>query len=36
MFRDVILDPALLPSAPAEVIAATGFDSIAHRGWKRR
>ena len=30
MFRDVILDPALLPSAPAEVIAATGFDSIAH------
>lgn len=30
MFRDVILDPALLPSAPPEVIAATGFDSIAH------
>ena len=30
MFRDVILDPGLLPSAPAEVIAATGFDSIAH------
>lgn len=30
MFRDVILDPSLLPSAPAEVIAASGFDSIAH------
>ena len=30
MFQDVVLDPALLPSAPAEVIAATGFDSIAH------
>lgn len=30
MFRDVILDPVLLPSAPREVIAATGFDSIAH------
>ena len=30
MFRAVILDPTLLPSAPREVIAATGFDSIAH------
>ena len=30
MFRAVILDPTLLPSAPPEVIAATGFDSIAH------
>ena len=30
MFRGVILDPTLLPSAPAEVIAAAGFDSIAH------
>jgi alcohol dehydrogenase len=30
MFRAVVLDPALLPSAPPDVIAATGFDSIAH------
>ena len=30
MFRAVILDPALLPSAPREVIAATGFDAVAH------
>ena len=30
MFRAVILDPTLLRSAPPEVIAATGFDAIAH------
>ena len=30
MFRAVILDPELLPSAPRAVIAATGFDAIAH------
>ncbi len=30
MFRAVILDPALLPSAPRDVIAATGFDALAH------
>ena len=30
MFGAVILDPALLPSAPREVIAATGFDALAH------
>ena len=30
MFRAVILDPELLPSAPPEVIAATGFDAITH------
>lgn len=30
MFRAVVLDPALLPSAPPEVIAATGFDALAH------
>lgn len=30
MFRAVVLDPALPPSAPREVIAATGFDAIAH------
>ena len=30
MFRAVVLDPTLLPSAPREVIAATGFDAIAH------
>ena len=30
MFRAVILDPLLLPSAPPEVIAAAGFDAVAH------
>ena len=30
MFRAVVLDPALLPSAPSDVIAATGFDALAH------
>lgn len=30
MFRAVVLDPTLLSSAPREVIAATGFDAIAH------
>lgn len=30
MFRAVILDPVLLPSAPREVVAATGFDALAH------
>lgn len=30
MFRAVCLDPELLPSAPRGVIAATGFDAVAH------
>ena len=30
MFRAVVLDPTLLPSAPREVVAATGFDAVAH------
>ncbi len=30
MFRGVCLDPELLPSAPASVVAATGFDAVAH------
>ena len=30
MFRAVALDPSLLPSAPADVMAATGFDALAH------
>ncbi len=30
MFRGVVLDPELLPSAPLPVIAAAGFDAVAH------
>ncbi len=30
MFRAVVLDPSLLPSAPPDVKAATGFDALAH------
>lgn len=30
LFRAVIHDPALLPSAPLEVRAAAGFDALAH------
>lgn len=30
MFRAVCLDPELLPSAPARVVSATGFDALAH------
>ena len=30
MFGAVILDPTLLPSAPREVVAAAGFDAVAH------